>query len=333
MVRKMVPALLALVQVVALGATPASADRMADCVTISEPDAQARACSQVIDQDPGREILARAWAFRASAYARKGMAAVAADNYGQAIKVDPDLTMAWVGRGMARLLERKFDAAVGDFSRALALSPSDASLHVSRGYAHLALGKPKVAISDFDKALQIDPNNLAALNNRGLAYKKLGQPKRAVTDYSKAILINPLYALAHNNRGYANEALGRKSAAIDDYRNALAIDPSLVGARDGLVRLKAASTIAAQSTKRVAAGKSIAEKTCAWCHAIGLRDESPNKEAPRFRDIHARHPVLALRDPISRAIATPHDRMPKLPLSDAEVDTIIAYINSLRPAR
>ena len=59
----------------------------------------------------------------------------------------------------------------------------------------------------------------------------------------------------------------------------------------------------------------------------------PNKEAPRFRDIHARHPILALRDPITRAIATPHDRMPKLPLSDAEVDKIIAYINSLRPAR
>lgn len=329
MFRHTAPALL----VLALSATAAQADRMAACVRNASPDEQARACSDVIDQAPEREVLARAWAFRAGAYARKGMAAVAADNYGQAIKVDPDLVMAWIGRGMARLLERKFDAAISDFSRALALTPGDAALYVSRGYAYLARGKPKIAVSDFDKALEIDPDNLAALNNRGLAYKKLGQPKRAVTDYSKAILINPLYALAHNNRGYANEALGRKARAIDDYRNALAIDPSLVGARDGLVRLKAASTIAAQSTRRVAAGKAIAEKTCAWCHAIGARDESPNKEAPRFRDIHARHPVLALRDPITRAIATPHDRMPKLPLSNAEIDTIIAYINSLRPAR
>lgn len=329
MLRQTVPALL----ILALGTTPALADRMAACVKNASPDAQARACSDVIDRNPARDILARAWAFRASAYARKGMAAEAADNYGQAIKVDPDLTMAWIGRGMARLLERKFDAAVADFSRALALSPGDAALHVSRGYAHLARGKPKVAITDFDKALALDPDNVAALNNRGLAYKKLGRPKRAITDYSKAILINPLCALAHNNRGYANEALGRRADAIDDFRNALAIDPSLVGARDGLVRLKAASTIAAQSTKRVAAGKAIAEKTCAWCHAIGQRDESPNKEAPRFRDIHARHPVLALRAPITRAIATPHDRMPKLPLSGAEVDKIIAYINSLRPAR
>jgi len=44
-----------------------------------------------------------------------------------------------------------------------------------------------------------------------------------------------------------------------------------------------------------------------------------------------RHPILALREPLSRGIARPHDEMPKFELSDTEVDTIIAYINSLAP--
>ena len=317
-------------------ATAASqADPMAACRTNASPDEQARACSDVIDQvpSPAPNILATAWAYRAKAYARKGMAKEAADNYSQAVKVAPTLKMAWVGRGMARLLERKFDDAIADFSTAIALEPRDAPTFVARGYAYLAQGKPKLAIADFTKSLSISPEYVAALNNRGLAYRKLGQVKRAISDYSQAILLNPLYALAYNNRGYAFEALGRKTEAIDDFRNALSIDPSLVGARDALVRLKAASSLAAQSTNRVAAGKVIARETCAWCHAIDLRDQSRNKDAPPFRDIHARHPVLALREPISRAVATPHDRMPKLPLTNAEIDQVIAYINSLRPTR
>ncbi len=313
--------------------TAASADRMAACRKNVSPDEQARACSDVIDSSPARETLGLAWSFRGKAYARKGMAQEAADNFTEALKVNPELRQAWTGRGMARLLQQQFDAAISDYSKAIKLAPDNAATYVLRGYARLANKQPEKAIADFTKSLLLDPAAISALNNRGLAFRKLGQTKRAIADYTRAVQINPLYALAYNNRGYAYEALGKKAEAIDDFRNALAIDPSLVGARDALVRLQAASTIAAQSTKRVAAGEAIARKTCAWCHAIGKRGDSPNKAAPPFRDIHARHPVLALRAPISRAIATPHDQMPKLSLSNAEIDQMIAYINSLRPAQ
>ena len=45
-----------------------------------------------------------------------------------------------------------------------------------------------------------------------------------------------------------------------------------------------------------------------------------------------RHPILALREPLSRGIAAPHDEMPKFKLADADIDKIVAYINSLPPA-
>ena len=44
-----------------------------------------------------------------------------------------------------------------------------------------------------------------------------------------------------------------------------------------------------------------------------------------------RHPIQALREPLTRGIARPHDEMPRFQLSDDETDTIIAYINSLNP--
>lgn len=316
-----------------LGTASAFADRMADCRNSISPDEQVRACSDVIDQKPDLVVLARAWAHRGEAYARKGMTKEAVDNFTRAIKIKPDLTVAWLGRGMARLVERRFDDAIADYSTAIGLDPKDTSSYVARGYAYLVKNEPKRAISDFTKALQVQPANIAALNNRGLAYRKLGQNKRALADFTAAIQINPLYALAYNNSGYANEALGDKASALDDFRNALAIDPSLIGARDALIRLSGESTVTDKSTRRVAAGEAIAKKNCAWCHAIGPRGDSPVRDAPRFRDVHARHPILTLRQPISRAIATPHDKMPKLPLSNADVDHIIAYINSLRSAR
>jgi tetratricopeptide (TPR) repeat protein len=231
---------------------------------------------------------------------------------------------------MAYLVERRFDQAIADYSKALEMRPEDASIFVARGYAFLVKGELNKAVADFTSAIRISPSHSLALNNRGLAYRKLGKDDLAIVDYSDAINANPLYALAYNNRGYVFESLGRKPEAIEDFRNALAIDPSLVAARDALVRLSAASNLAELSTKRVAAGKELAGKSCAWCHAIGSSDNSPNKDAPRFRDLHDNHPILTLRQPITRAIATPHDKMPKLPLSDAEVDQIIAYINSLR---
>jgi tetratricopeptide (TPR) repeat protein len=303
---------------------------MADCRKHVSPDEQARTCSEVIDQKPGIDILARAWSHRGEAYARKGMANEAILNFTRAIETKSDLVSAWSGRGTAHLVTQKFDDAIKDFTTVISLDPGNVQAYVSRGYAHLVKDKPKRAIDDFSRALQLDPQYLSAYNNRGLALVKLGQPQRAISDYTRAIQINPLYALAYNNRGYAYEATGKKSKAVNDFRNALSIDPSLTGARDGLLRLSAAGNIAAQNSSRVASGREIARKSCAWCHAVGPKGDSPNKDAPSFRSIHERHPILSLRAPISRAIATPHDKMPKLPLSEQEVDQIIAYINSLR---
>ena len=45
---------------------------------------------------------------------------------------------------------------------------------------------------------------------------------------------------------------------------------------------------------------------CAGCHAVGAKGASPNAKAPEFRNLAARHPSLALREPLSRGIAAPH---------------------------
>jgi cytochrome c len=157
----------------------------------------------------------------------------------------------------------------------------------------------------------------------------MGDTDRAIEDYTRAIQINPIYALAYLNRAYAHEAKAAKAEAIEDFINALMLDKSLVGAAEGLKRLKATTVLSARIEAHIREGRQLVEQNCSRCHAVGTNGVSPNPKAPEFRDLQRRHPVLELREPITYGILAPHDEMPRFPLSPTEIEKIIAYINSL----
>lgn len=313
-----------------LGAGAAVADPLADCNHGRSGDIRMRSCTQVIGgADFGPEEKALAYRNRGNARADAGASAQAIADFSEAIRLRPNDAAGHAGRARARLAVRDIDGAVADYGEALRLAPETAAFHAGRGHAHFVKGDTLAAINDFTAAIRLNPKSASALNRRGLAYRRSGDLARAIDDYTAAIAINPIYALAYNNRGYVYEAQGRKDDAIADFKAALLLDPSLIGARDGLERLGAPRALLAESGSRVRAGKALVEKNCGGCHAVGSKGTSPNRKAPEFRSLHARHPSLALREPLSRGIAAPHDEMPKFTLSGAEIDTIVAYINSL----
>ena len=315
-----------------LGAGTAQADRLTECRESRISEVRIIACGEVI-ADAAMQPAARVEAYRtrAAAYAERAANKEAIADYSEALRLKPDDGAAYYGRGQARLALNQSDGAISDFTQAIRLSGDSPGLYVARGYAQLVKGNANESIADFTVAIRLDPKNASALNNRGLAWRKKGDLDKAILDYTAAIGLNPIYALAYNNRGYVFEAKGDRQAAAADFRRALALDPSLVGAKNGLKRLGEPVTVSIESDKLVAQGRALAEKNCAWCHAIGRAGDSPNPRAPAWRDIHKRHPILALRDPLTRGIARPHDEMPTFELSDNEIDTIVAYINSLGP--
>jgi tetratricopeptide (TPR) repeat protein len=321
------------VAVLSATAVAAFAQPVADCSKGRNPEIRMRACTEII-KGPGFSAEEKASAFRnrGNARADAGAGEQAVTDFTEAIRLVPDNASAYAGRARARLALRDLDRAIADYSEALRLTPDSAPLYVGRGHAYLVRGDADLAIADLNEAIRLNPTSTSALNRRGLAYRKKGDLARAVEDYTAAIALNPIYALAYNNRGYAYEAQGRKGDAIADFRVALLLDPSLVGAKDGLKRLGAAPEFVAESEKRVREGKALVDKNCSGCHAVGTQGQSPNKKAPEFRNLHERHAMLALREPLSRGIAAPHDEMPKFMLTAAEIDTIVAYINSLTPA-
>ncbi len=319
--------LLAVLFVVPCGDAMAGADQ--DCLTLRDKAARILACTQVIEGAPFNSQQ-KALAFRERGRARLEAGALgdALGDLNEALRVLADDAVGLAARGQAHLLRNDGKRALADFDAALKIDRNNAEVLLLRGHTLLVTGHPRKAIEDFNAVLVREPGRANALNNRGLAYRRAGDVDRAIDDFTAAIAANPSYALAFNNRGYAYETKGLKAQAIADFRRALAIDPGLAGARDGLTRLGEASS-SDDSAAYVRAGQEIAEKNCGWCHATGRQGASPNAKAPPFRDLQRRYALQALREPLSRGIAAPHDQMPKFDFADDEVDRIIAYINAL----
>ena len=311
-------------------AAPASAGVIEDCNSKRASPMRIQACSEII-KDTAATADQKAVAFRNRAEARSdaGAAAEAIADFDEAIKLNARDAAAFAGRGHAKLTRKDTDSALEDFSAAVKLAPDKSAYYLDRGYAYFVKGQFDPAIADFTDAIRLNPKSASSLNHRGLAFRKKNETDKSIADFTAAIVLNPAYGLAYNNRGYAYETAGRKAEAIADFTKALSLDGSLIGAADGLKRLGAKGPEANQSAALISAGKAIVETNCSRCHAVGTTGDSPNPKSPPFRTIHQRHPQLSLREPLSRGIAAPHDEMPKFPLTNEDVDKIIAYINSL----
>jgi len=315
---------------IVLAVEPLAANIFDDCRQGYWPDVRFRACDEIIDGwtfGPGEK--ADAYNHRGEARAEAGALGQAIADFTASIRIRPDNVPAFAGRGYARFATGDFAGAIADYSEAIRNAPGSADLHFERGHVYLAAGNPDASIRDLTTAIRLDPGSVSAFNNRGLAYRKKGDTAHALQDYSTAIGINPAYALAYANRGYLHESQGRRNEAIDDLQHALALDPSQPEVTAALRRLSVVDAATAESRRLVMQGKALAQANCSVCHAVGAEGASPNGRAPEFRSLHRRHRLLALREPITRGIAAPHDWMPRFALSDTDVDMIVAYINSL----
>lgn len=317
------------------GPLPANADTDLDiCRRGGAPEIRLAACNAAIaDAALGPGPRAQALRARADLRSRAGAVQDAIADYTQVLTLLPGAVTALTGRARARLTAGDSAGALADYTEAVRLSPSSASLLIERGHASLAAGNVDAALADLNQAIVTDPGSAIAYNTRGLAWRKKGELNKAHADYTAAINLNPVYAQAYANRGYLEEGRGNKDKAAEDLTSALVLDPSMTSAKEALVRLGKGQSLAEETARRVATGKALVEANCARCHAVGATGVSPNPKAPPFRSLHERHPLLALREPLTRGIVNPHDEMPRFAVTPADVDAIVAYINGLTPAK
>jgi tetratricopeptide (TPR) repeat protein len=309
------------------------ADVMNDCLNDHRPDVRIPACTEII-ADPHVTAENKAVGYISRGNARIDAAALqpAIADFTEAIRLKKDSAPAFAGRGRANLLAGQLVGAIADYKEAIRLSPTSAEPYVELGHAYIVDRNMDAAISVLTQAIALTPTSWGAFNERGIANYKKGELLQALDDFNKAIAIQPFSPELHANRGDVNEALARSKDAIDDFRQALFWDPSLVSARDALKRLGAEEAITAETDQRVRQGAALAEKYCSACHAVGNIGASPNKDAPEFRNINQGNGLYFLREPITQSVFAKHEKMPQFNLPFSEIDTVVAYINSISPA-
>jgi cytochrome c len=91
-----------------------------------------------------------------------------------------------------------------------------------------------------------------------------------------------------------------------------------------------ASSAAMAQSGREQRGQAFVQTNCAQCHAIGRVGDSPVPEAPPFRTLHNRYPIESLAEAFAEGITTGHPSMPQFQLDPAQINDLLAYLESVQ---
>lgn len=93
------------------------------------------------------------------------------------------------------------------------------------------------------------------------------------------------------------------------------------------------SGYAAAQSNLSAKGRSLLEANCGRCHAVGVRGPSTHAKAPPFRDVARKYAPESLAESLAEGIVSGHPDMPEFVFQPAQIDAIVAYLNSLAANR
>lgn len=146
-------------------------------------------------------------------------------DYGDAIRVDPNNSLAYLGRGvLLATRKRAYNRAIEDFDKVLVLQPDNVDALIARGNAYSQIGDNGRALADLDRAIQLEPDNAQAYVIRGLANNRRVRKQLAMQDYEAALKIAPRYPQALANRAALLSEEGRYDQAIRDLDESIKAD-------------------------------------------------------------------------------------------------------------
>ncbi len=79
-------------------------------------------------------------------------------------------------------------------------------------------------------------------------------------------------------------------------------------------------------------GLYVALRVCSACHKVALPGTGPDRIAPSFAVIHARHDAKGLYQLLQQISTDGHREMPPMPMSAQEIEDVAAYIATVPPS-
>jgi len=163
----------------------------------------------------------------------------ALEEFGEAIRLDPDFTEAYLERALINNWKKKReDIVINDLTEMIRIEPDNAGAYFGRGIKYKITGQYDKAINNFTEAIRLGLNiynNIeptkqdeldrriwfvgSAYSFRGETYQKKEQYDKAINDYTEVIKLNPDRYFAYFDRGWIHKKLGQIDLAIEDFEN------------------------------------------------------------------------------------------------------------------
>jgi tetratricopeptide (TPR) repeat protein len=109
----------------------------------------------------------------AAVYQQRGYAAAtnqqfqdAINDYGEAIKINPEDSRIYEQRAAVEMKLNDMDKALADYSQAIKLKPNEVRYYLYRSYIYETKGDIKNSMADTEKVLKTDPNNQEAKSRK-----------------------------------------------------------------------------------------------------------------------------------------------------------------------
>ena len=85
---------------------------------------------------------------------------------------------------------------------------------------------------------------------------------------------------------------------------------------------------AAARASEIEAGRALADRLCARCHAIGPTGASKLSKAPPFRIIANRYSVWSLQEALAEGIVTGHADMPEFKFDPDQIEALLTFMDT-----
>ncbi|WP_028231631.1 tetratricopeptide repeat protein [Paraburkholderia mimosarum] len=196
---------------------------------------------------------------RGLAYWKAGNVDAAAQDFSDAIQLDPNDVPARLNRGNLMLGSKRFDVAIEDLTHAIDSGDRRVDIYIARGNAYRLNGDAASALHDYDTVLALAPTSPQGHVGKGGVFDDLGMLFEAKSEFTTALELAPsdtdatlaLAMVLHKQRRYSESIVAFTSAlksrpteawifeqrahtysdmgnwtqAISDYSNAIVLDP------------------------------------------------------------------------------------------------------------
>jgi tetratricopeptide (TPR) repeat protein len=132
-----------------------------------------------------------AYEWRGWSYEKKGDLNKALDDFGGAIRCNPNSGFAYYHRGSIRFEKREYDLALSDFGEAARCDMHPASALIMRARAYIAKNDLERALASCDGAIAIEPTSALNYNWRSYVYALRKEYDKRDRDYAEALRLDP----------------------------------------------------------------------------------------------------------------------------------------------